>query len=215
MKSIERVSCFVDGFNLYHALHELRAPHLKWLDLWRLMERYATQPHQKVTNVYYFSAFATWLPAAYQRHRVYVRALQATGVEPIMGQFKEKDRECKSCKRTWIAHEEKETDVNIGLWMLNEAYKGTFDHAFLVTNDSDLTSVVRMIRKEFPRKRIRIITPPGRRTSKDLARANGGMRGVRSIKESHVRAFLLPLKVKDASGTTAAECPRQYLPPSS
>lgn len=213
MRGIERITCFIDGFNLYHAIAELGEPRLKWLDLWRLMERYAAQPYQKVTAVYYFSAFAKWIPDAYKRHRIYVRALQSTGVEPVMGVFKTKDRSCNSCGYQWTGHEEKETDVNIGLYMLNEAYKGTFDHAFLVSNDSDLTAIVRMLRQEFPRKRIRILTPPGRYTSKSLANANGGMRGIRSIKESHVRSFLLPTKVKDATGTTIATCPREYLPP--
>jgi hypothetical protein len=32
----ERVICFVDGFNLYHALHSIGKPHLKWLDLRKL-----------------------------------------------------------------------------------------------------------------------------------------------------------------------------------
>jgi hypothetical protein len=32
----ERVICFVDGFNLYHAIHYLKAPHLKWVNLWSL-----------------------------------------------------------------------------------------------------------------------------------------------------------------------------------
>jgi hypothetical protein len=29
----------------------------------------------------YFSAYATWLPAPYARHRQYVSALKATGVD--------------------------------------------------------------------------------------------------------------------------------------
>lgn len=41
-----------------------------------------------------------------------------------------------------------ETDVNVGLWMLNEAHKGSFDHAFLLSNDSDLAPVVAMLKTE-------------------------------------------------------------------
>ena len=37
---VERVVCFIDGFNLYHAIVRLGEPHLKWLDLRRLMQRY-------------------------------------------------------------------------------------------------------------------------------------------------------------------------------
>ena len=37
---VERVACFIDGFNLYHAIARLGRPHVKWLDLRRLMQRY-------------------------------------------------------------------------------------------------------------------------------------------------------------------------------
>lgn len=211
---IERVSCFVDGFNLYHAIDDLGQDHLKWLNLWSLMERYAARPNQKLTAVYYFSAFARWLPDAYRRHREYVRALQASRVTPVMGFFKDKDRQCKRCGAEWIAHEEKETDVSIGIYMVNEAHKDTFDHAFLVSNDSDLSSVVRMLRREFPEKRLRLITPPKRRASKQLVTEAGGAGYVRTMKVSHVRKHLFPERVTDASGTGAAIRPPKYAPPS-
>lgn len=35
----ERIVCFVDGFNMYHALKQLQQPHLKWLDLQLLFSR--------------------------------------------------------------------------------------------------------------------------------------------------------------------------------
>lgn len=211
---IERVSCFIDGFNLYHAIDDLGQDHLKWLNLWSLMQRYASRPNQSLTAVYYFSAYATWLPYAYKRHREYVRALQAAGVTAVMGFFKEKDRQCKRCGTQWIAHEEKETDVSIGICMINEAYKDTFDHAFLVSNDSDLSPVVRMLRREFPAKRLRLITPPKRRASKELVSEAGGLGYVRTIKISHVRQHLFPERVKDAAGTGAAIRPPEYEPPS-
>ena len=96
MHSTERVIAYIDGFNLYHALHDLGRPHLKWVDLATLVRGYAAQPHQQVVAVNYFSAFATWLTAAYARHRQYVEALRSVGVTPIMGRFKEKDRECSA-----------------------------------------------------------------------------------------------------------------------
>jgi hypothetical protein len=60
-----RVAAFVDGFNLYHALRDLKLDHLK-----------------------------TWQPDSYRRHREYVRALQAIGVKVVMGRFKGEDRRC-------------------------------------------------------------------------------------------------------------------------
>jgi len=208
----ERIVAFVDGLNLYHALDEIRRPHLKWVDLWSLCDGYAAQPHQNLEAVYYFSAFATWLPGPYARHRAYVRALEAVGVTPVMGHFKEKDRRCIRCGKSWKAHEEKETDVNIALWILNEAYKDTFDRAFVLSNDSDLAPVVRMLRQEFPRKRVRIITPPKKKTSKELIQAAGGPRVARTITESRVSRSLLPRTL--GHGRTIVSRPPKYDPPS-
>ena len=89
---VERVACFIDGFNLYHAIARLGRPHLKWLDLPRLMQRYVHAASQRIDAIYYFSAYADWLPAARRRHRAYVAALGAQGVAPVMGKFKAKDR---------------------------------------------------------------------------------------------------------------------------
>ncbi len=69
MPPLERISCVIDGFNLYHAFDDLRQPNLKRLHLRRFRERFAPQPHQRITNVYYFWAFATWRPGPYRRNR--------------------------------------------------------------------------------------------------------------------------------------------------
>ncbi len=208
-----RVSCFVDGFNLYHAIHDLHENHLKWLNLWALVEMFTVKPYEKLTNVYYFSAFATWLPDAYRRHREYVEALTATGVTPVMAYFKEKDRECRACGAQWVAHEEKETDVNISLYMLNHAYRDEYDRAFLLSADSDLAPVVHMIRKQFPAKPIRLIAPPERRQSKELVAALKPRPNLRSIKKKHLKRFRFPDIVTDDDGNSLAVCPPEYMAP--
>ena len=133
-----RIACFIDGFNLYHAINNIGRNELKWLDLWKLMECFVNPHIHEIIAVYYFSAFAEWLPDAFARHRAYVAALEQRGVKPVMGRFKRKDMSCKGCGRTWIAHEEKESDVNIAIWMVREAFNSNYDEAFLVSQDSDL-----------------------------------------------------------------------------
>jgi hypothetical protein len=93
----ERVICFVDGFNLYHAIDVMKKPHLKWLDLRKLFSHLTRSKSQIITQILYFSAYPTWKPDSYRRHRDYVAALLATGVTPILGQFKKKPKQCKKC----------------------------------------------------------------------------------------------------------------------
>ena len=207
---VERVVCFIDGFNLYHAIVRLGEPHLKWLDLRRLMQRYVHGASQRVATVYYFSAYAEWLPEARRRHGAYVAALAACGVVPVMGKFKAQDRWCPNCRRLSKGHEEKETDVNIALYLLDGAYRDSFDHAFLVSRDSDLVPAMRMLRERFPRKRLTLVAPPLAGHSTEML---GWATGKTKIRREHVEASLLPPEVRAPSGAIAARRPAAYDPP--
>ena len=63
---------YIDGFNLYHSIDELDRPELKWLNLWSLAES-LIRKNEELVEVNYFSAYATWLPDAYRRHRQYTK----------------------------------------------------------------------------------------------------------------------------------------------
>lgn len=206
-----RTVAFVDGFNLYHALRGLGENHLKWLDLRRLLLHFTPAPQLELSRVLYFSAYATWLPEAYARHRAYVAALEATAVEVVLGKFKVKERSCKYCQRSWTGHEEKETDVNVALHLLEQAYSDAFDRAFLVSADSDLAPAVRAVRRLFPEKEVRILTPPGRSTPGDLRKASG--HPATRIKEIHIRRSLLRSEQRDLPGKRVlATRPLGYAP---
>jgi uncharacterized LabA/DUF88 family protein len=207
---VKRVAAFVDGFNLYHAINDTGADYLKWLDLRKLCENFAPLPQWRLDEVFYFSAYATWLPGPYARHRTFVQALESTGVTAIMGEFKEKSRRCRACGNRWRDHEEKETDVNIALWMLRAAGKDRFDRALLVTGDSDLTPAVTMVRELYPEKEIQVLAPlGGQRRSSSLGQATG--RPVKDIKRIHLERSLFPEVVSGATGSL--QRPAKYDPP--
>lgn len=205
----ERTAVFIDGFNLYHAINRLRDPALKWLDLLALAKAITRPKSQTIVAVLYFSAYANWLPSSKKRHLQYVRALTATGVRTVMGQFKNKDRKCSQCDHHWVAHEEKETDVNIALALLDMAHKDLYDHAFLITNDSDLAPAIRMVRNNFPNKQITTVAPPGSRHSQELIQAASAKA---TINQNQLRHCLLPAIVCDAGGNIAAMRPPEYSP---
>ena len=208
-----RVACFVDGFNLYHAIDELGANHLKWVNLWSLTEHFLDLRTQKLVAVYYCSAYATWKPESYARHRQFVMAQQCQGVEPIMGSFKERWQACHRCPNKWAAHEEKESDVNIAVQLVHHAYRDTYDNAILVTADSDIVPAVRLVRHEFPNKRVKILAPPKRRHSKELVDAAGGKGHCAAIKPIHLEWSLLPEQMRAEDGTLLATRPAAYRPP--
>lgn len=94
-----RVNVYIDGFNLYHAIDDLGDNSLKWVDL-HLLSANIINEHQILNQVKYFSAYATWRPDAYKRHRDFVAANEAQGVSVIMGRFKAKEIQRKaSCQK--------------------------------------------------------------------------------------------------------------------
>src|SRR5437762_3268270 len=59
MASKKRIAVYVDGFNLYHALKNLKKNHLKWLNLRALAEKFINPREEAIEAVFYFSAIAT------------------------------------------------------------------------------------------------------------------------------------------------------------
>lgn len=156
-----RVIVYIDGFNLYHAIDDLARPHLKWLNVRALAEGLLREG-EVLKAVKYFSAYATWRPDAYSRHRAYVTALRSLGVETLMASFKQKPRQCNRCKAKWMSHEEKETDVEIASHMLADALTDEVDRIILISADTDMTPAIRLIARLRPKCEVFVATPPRR-----------------------------------------------------
>ena len=170
---IWKAICYVDGFNLYHAVADLNRPNLEGVDLWALAES-LLRKNERLEGVEYFSAYAKWHQHKYRRHQVYVRALERTGVSINMAHFKEKNVTCRSCGSKWITREEKETDVRLALKISEHAVNDAFDRAIIISADSDLVPIVQTIKAHFPHKQVFIAAPPGRyRVARDLIAATG------------------------------------------
>lgn len=204
----DRAAFYVDGFNLYHAIDNLQAPHLKWLDLWALGRLLIPQESEMLVKVVYCSAFATHMPDKMIRHRAYTAALRASGVDCVMGNFKKRPpTTCKNCGRTWTTHEEKESDVNLAIHLIDDAHLNIFDHAYLITSDSDLAAAVRMFRQRFPTKYITTVAPPNRRHAGAIAQHSTN---AIPLKVSQIHRCLFPEEVRNADGVVVATRPTKY-----
>lgn len=215
-RSIERVAVYIDGFNLYHAIHDLKQPHLKWVNLARLARLLIKAKSQRIVFVKYFSAFANHFAATpnmykLKRHRLYVEALKAKGVQCHMGNFAKRDRRYKGpgYKATWTRYEEKQTDVGIGVHLVNDAHRDRFDRALVVGVDTDLIPAFEVMRAEFPNKPIVCVAPPQRAHHRDLQRV---AHSVEVIKASQIEKALFGSRVT-IRGATVATRPTAYRPP--
>lgn len=202
---MRRVTVYIDGFNLYHSINDLKKPHLKWVCLRSLAES-LLRKDEVLKAVKYFSAYATWMPDRYQRHREYTDALLSRGVVLHMAQFKEKPRKCFSCGAKWKGHEEKETDVQIAVHMVADAMRADTDRLIVISADTDLSPAIKMIATAAPKCEVFVAAPPGRM---GLCRALGPKL---ELTPGRIAKCLLPESVQ-ISAARSIKRPTQYDPP--
>lgn len=198
-----KVICYVDGFNLYHAIDDLRSPRLKAVNIWALAESLLREG-ESLKGVEYFSAYATWLPKAYRRHQIYVRALRSVGVNVNMAHFKAKKIRCYKCQKTWTSRNEKQSDVRIALAVLEGAIDNQYDRAIIVSADSDLVPAVRAVKNRDARKEVLIATPPRRLGfARDLIDAANG--SAIEVSPRRLEQHLFPAKEMPPEWNAASE----------
>lgn len=135
---------YVDGFNLYHGVHDWSQRRFLWLDLVALSKK--LRPRQQLVGVRYFTAPVLNNAGAQSRQAHYIDALESCypeALEVIKGRYQQKTMTCRNCDVSWPTYEEKETDVNLATRIVTDAFAGAYDAALIVTGDSDVAPAVR------------------------------------------------------------------------
>ena len=144
---------YVDGFNFYYGA--VRKTPFKWLDFGSLCQRIL--PGHNIEKIKYFTARIRALPndpEAPTRQDVFLKALShhVPHLEIIEGYFLASPAtfpEIRSGKLVEVLRmEEKGTDVNLAVHLLNDAWKKAFDTALIMSNDSDFTEAIRLVKAE-------------------------------------------------------------------
>lgn len=207
---------YIDGFNLYYGA--LKRTSFRWLDLQTFADELAG-PIRSVDRVVYCTAIIKPRPGdpdAGKLQQVYLRALRTLPrVEIAMGKFSVKNTDarrraratCTCCQATLagceccredlvpiIKTEEKGTDVNLAVRLVQDAYEGLFDDAFVVSDDSDLQGAVDIVRNHLGKDVF--IASPRNRTPHPIVGT-----GYREIRQSILRKSQLPNPVAHTGQT--------------
>ena len=162
-----RTFVYVDGFNLYY--RPLKGTSWKWLDLSALFAK-VLQPRHDILTVKYFTARVSGTPgdpSKPQRQDVYLRTLTRyrPEVEVYFGHFLSHRVRVPLVQpvgnvRTAevIRTEEKGSDANLAVHLLNDGWLDAYDCAVVVSNDSDIAETMRLV-KEHHGKLIGLATP--------------------------------------------------------
>lgn len=172
---LPRTYVYVDGFNFYYGA--VRDTAYKWCDLGKLFE--LLLPNHDIQAIRYFTARAKSRPNDPQvavRQEVYFRALRTIPTLTLhLGTFRQTTVMAKSADPDpavpayvrILKTEEKGSDVNLASYLLSDCYEGRFDVAAVVSNDTDLTTPIRMVTRD--RQCPVILINPHRNPARDLA----------------------------------------------
>ena len=142
-----RTNFYIDGFNVYHRIQEylqMTGIDYRWLNYRTMLQKKLKYP-EVMGEIYFFTAIKGDVGKV-ARHNALIKALENEGVKVIYGRFKEK--------------KEKQTDVNIAVQILMDAFDNSFARCFLMSADSDLVSAVRTVQMPRLGKEAGLITPP-------------------------------------------------------
>lgn len=193
----DRLIAYIDGFNLYHGLHDAAGRKWLWLDLAKLVQ--SLRPQQTLVQVKYFTASVLNEPAAQGRQDTYIAALDAASgalVETTMGRYQQKTKYCRNCNHPWHLYEEKETDVNIAVNLVADAAAQKADTFMIVSADSDIAPAVRMAQRLNPAAFFLAAFPP-KRFSAELKTL---MPASFQIGRGRIRGSMLPAAVTASDG---------------
>ncbi len=176
--SMSRVVFIIDGFNLYHSLVDAQSDlkkGTKWLNVKQLCFSYLSTIGEKIKtrpildSIFYFSASPSHRSKeTIFKHSLYMQCLEASGVCVKLGRFKRKAVTCYKCGAVFNTHEEKESDVAIGVKLVEICSMNKCDLAVLVSGDTDLLPAVQFCNDAYPAKPVVFIFPY-KRKNKELA----------------------------------------------
>jgi uncharacterized LabA/DUF88 family protein len=178
MNPAKRTVIYVDGFNLYYGC--LKNTPYKWLDLKVLFSKLLDKSHD-IKKIKYFTAHISNRPGnneARLKQRYYLLALaqHIPELEIHLGHYLTHEINAKVVNpppefiRVYKT-EEKGSDVNLALEILNDGWLNAYDCAVVVSNDSDLAAALRLIKKQH-NKKVGLVFPNSdhkRKPSKELS----------------------------------------------
>lgn len=198
-----RVFVYVDGFNLFY--RALKGTPFKWLDL-DALAKCLVAPGDRIAKVRYFTARVKARSGnadAPRRQQIYFNALGTlANVEFHFGSFltKTKWRPMAAVPTRFVEvldTEEKGSDVNLAVHLVNDAWSNHFDLALVLSQDTDLIEPLRMVRGGLG-KLVGLVWLDGRRPDKGMAEAASF---VRQIHHADLLAAQFPPQIARRSGS--------------
>jgi len=195
---MKKASVYIDGFNLYYGIKAEGWHRYYWLDIEKLANSFV-KPGTELKQVKYFTTLIRNNQEAMERQKTFINALEARcpKLEIHYGHFLARKRKCYKCGNENEFYEEKKTDVNLACHLLMDTFSQRYDFVYIVSGDSDLVPVVKMMKKLLSCPKIIVAHPPKRKSDELCKSADGSF----SISPNRLRLSQLPEIVESRAGT--------------
>lgn len=162
--SKRRCIIYIDAFNWYYGVF-MHRPAWKWLNLQSYFE--ALRPDEEVVAVRFFTAVVEprhHTSVKRDRQKRYLKALATLPkVQVIMGKYQERTVTCRAApcprKLVYTVAEEKKTDVNLAIQLIDDAIQRRAESMIIVSGDSDLEPAVEWVRRNHPAIKVGVYIP--------------------------------------------------------
>ena len=216
-----KVNVYVDGFNIYHNIKNIwHKDEYKRLDLYSLCLQFITKD-QELWEIFYFTAYTSRNKGKLEKQKKYIRALSHSSVKIILWSYRKVTRQFIDImpilvfklrfflpkpikdkliplKLKYQTYEEKKTDVNIAVKLVEDAFKNKFDDAIIISGDSDITPAIISIKNNFPKKKCIILLPVKAKWKNIQKVAHKAL----FIKEKNIKRSIFPNQIKISSKET-------------
>ncbi|MBC7523498.1 MAG: NYN domain-containing protein [Flavobacterium sp.] len=170
----KKVIFYFDGFNFYHGFKSYISinsdwKNYYWLDFGKFCSQFVfTHDNQVLQKIKYFTAPPKNVQKRSKQNALFSanKIINGDLFEVINGHYADKFIDCHAtCKEQFVVPEEKCTDVNLALAMVNDCIEGNVDVITLITADSDQVSTIKFIKNKFPNIKIKVYFPPDRKSN--------------------------------------------------
>jgi uncharacterized LabA/DUF88 family protein len=168
----KRAYIYIDGLKFYYGL--VKNTPYKWLDFKALFTKILPKDFE-ILKIKYFTAIVKAFPSdpqAPHRQKIYLEALKKyiPELEIYYGSFLANKRIKKLASpitdytgkkieyASVVEPEEKGSDVNLAVHLLNDSWLDYYDWAVVVSNDGDLASALRLVKEQNGKKILLIPT---------------------------------------------------------
>jgi len=202
-----KANIYIDGFNLYYGC--LNHSPYKWLDISKLCSMLL--PNDTINRIRYFTALIKARPDDPQkpeRQLTYLRALRTIPNLSIhLGSYATRRVRLPLVEPTpdgprfaevWRT-DEKGSDVNLATYLLADGCYKDYEVAVIVSNDSDLSEAIRIVKTDFDLK-VGVLLPISNSKRWASSKLVEAATFVKRIREGVLRQSLFPPTLTDSGG---------------